>query len=221
MMSRDAINYQNGLTDDQLLEISLTHVRQAAASSKARTWEWCTRWRGFAKPSAANARYYDYDMPLSSTAESPCQLDDHFGVFHLFTDERGDLVVELDPDSDYPFAEEARAIMGRHGSLAAEFELFECIFTNGIDFFTIDQIGALSEAPAFGVLAGLPDWIRDVKVKAALWRHKGMTWAMLPEWYYKTDWSKSTIWTAIEYYQLRSPIDDLINKGRAIFKRAE
>lgn len=170
-------------------------------------------------------KYYDYYLAFPAP-DYECEVDSRFGAYYVYQ-EGNSLIVEVDQDI-VSLAELANEIDLSRGYIHAESEFFSVLAENtGLDFSFADQVGALSEAPIFVEVAYLPDWIAHVRREAAQIRHSWsgiktpfeMIEPAYPE-YWSIDWEKSRIWK-FEPYQIRSPLDDLIETGKAVFTLAE
>lgn len=98
---------------------------------------------------------------------------------------------------------------------------FQNIWAVGFDFLNLDQIGAMSEAEAIVFTRTYPDWIASVRKQAAEFKGQA-TWDTIGVYELtEIDWKNTRLWSAIDYYQLRSPLDDLIDDGYCSFRLHE
>lgn len=173
--------------------------------------------------------YYDYDMEFPHKNKGS-KIDQTFGVYHVYTDEANNLVIELinhTPADLACFAENV-AYEAKRGYNSAESELFSPISENGLDFITADMIGALSEAPCFAEFVYMPDWISTIRYEAAKirynWKDSGIPFHVYdPTYtladYWAIDFENSRIWVFGDY-QITSPVDVLAETGKVIFTLA-
>lgn len=172
-------------------------------------------WRSTRDCSKATQNYRDFDSWYFYKMDN-FKINDYFRGFHVY--EEGDsLIVELDPNTEETreaLSLELADLRESMGYSGAEYEIFEPIYTNGLDFVSLDEIGGLSEAPAFMDTVYLPDWIESVKRMARDYHDS------LINDYAAIDWTRTKVWSAIEYYQIRSPLDCLVESGRCEFKLA-
>lgn len=173
-------------------------------------------------------KYYDYDEPILGKPVVKDTDYGHYGIYHVYSKGK-DLIIEIDDKDREQFTDDLEIALERGGYQSAEYDMFEPIFCNGFDFFNIDEIGALSEAPAFALTKYLPDWIaavrREARILKAEWNktryESDYSFNEYETTFEDVDWEASLLWTAIDYYQIKSPLDYLKETGRCTFRLAE
>lgn len=159
--------------------------------------------------------YSDWDDHLED--RSLWKIDANYGPFHVYEVDNV-LIVELIHNNKRYRKSLAREIESLHetmGYAEIEREIFEPIWANGLDFINLEEIGAMSEAPAFMSVSYLPDWLEGVKQLA-----HDYPYYLLPD-YAAIDWKHTRVWSAINYYQIKSPLDYLVESGRCEFHLAQ
>lgn len=144
-----------------------------------------------------------------------------YGPFRLHILDSGDLRIRVeDPETltdlrlEYGIKAAENAISERD-----EFEVFEPIWTNGLDYFTADQIGALSERPCFGDLYRYPERVGYL-IRCDLDKQRAEGKLPIVYEFADVDWDHSRVW-GYGNYQLRSPLNDLLDEGYVDFELAE
>lgn len=147
-----------------------------------------------------------------------------YGPFDAWTDQHGRLVITFAEDFGKEkiqlFREEFEYMREEHGLGMAESEAFESFYTQGLEYFDADEMGALSNAPCLGDLSYFPGWVCQL-IEKDYWKrwNSGELCPISPNML-QVDWDNSRVW-AYTPYAVRSPVDDLLDGGFVIFDKVE